>query len=113
MLCTQLRRAETFRTQAAFRSWARAFAHAVETKGHNMKDQRPSQGSGTGGSKPRVQGEGDYESARVYKKDIDQFVSSHKDEIPDLAKSAEDSLEGPEGEELKRAEEKGKAKARR
>jgi hypothetical protein len=70
-------------------------------------------GSGAPDGKSRVQGEGDYESARVYKKDIDQFVSTHKDEIPELAKSAEDALEGPEGEELKRAEEKGKSKARR
>jgi len=61
----------------------------------------------------RVQGEGDYESARVYKKDIDQFISSRKDEIPGMAQKAEDALDGPEGEELKKAEEKGKSKARR
>jgi hypothetical protein len=61
----------------------------------------------------RVQGEGDYESARVYKKDIDEFIATKKDEIPGMAKDAERALAGREGEELKRAEETGKAKARR
>lgn len=60
-----------------------------------------------------VQGEGDYASARVYRKDTESFIDRNKDRIPDMAKKAEDSLEGPEGAELERAEEKGKAKARR
>ena len=79
-----------------------------------MKDRQTGPGTGASKSgKSGVQGEGDYESARVYKKDIDSFVAGHKDEIPGMAKAAEDALEGSEGEELKRAEEKGKSKARR
>ena len=79
-----------------------------------MKDGQ--QKSDAGGKNPgsgKVQGEGDYESARVYKKDIDEFVATKKNEIPGLAKTAEEALEGPEGDELKRAEEEGKSKARR
>lgn len=60
-----------------------------------------------------VQGEGDYASARVYRKDIESFIDRNKERIPDMAKKAEDSLEGPEGAELERAEENGKSKARR
>lgn len=60
-----------------------------------------------------VQGEGDYRSARVYKKDIENFMNCKGGEIGDLAKKAEDALEGPEREELKKAEEKGKSKARK
>jgi hypothetical protein len=59
-----------------------------------------------------VQGEGDYRSARTYKRDIDTFVNKKSSEIPEMAKDAEEALEGPEGEELKKAEEKGKSKAR-
>jgi hypothetical protein len=78
-------------------------------KDRQQKGDAGSRNSGSG----KVQGEGDYESARVYKKDIDEFVATRKGEIPELAKKAEEALGGPEGAELKEAEEKGKSKARR
>jgi hypothetical protein len=59
-----------------------------------------------------VQGEGDYRSARTYKRDIDKFMNGKSGQIRGMAKEAEKALEGPEGEELKKAEEKGKSKAR-
>ena len=59
-----------------------------------------------------VQGEGDYRSARTYKRDIEKFVKEKGSEIPEMAKEAEQALEGPEGKELKKAEEKGKSKAK-
>ena len=59
-----------------------------------------------------IQGEGDYKSARVYKKDIEGFIEKKGDDIPNLAKDAEKAVDGPEGPELKKAEEKGKSKAR-
>ena len=67
------------------------------------------------GDKPSdagVQGEGDYKSARVYKKDIEGFIQKKGDDIPNLAKDAERAADGPEGQDLKKAEEKGKSKAR-
>jgi hypothetical protein len=60
----------------------------------------------------KVQGEGDYESARRYKRDIETFEEKKGSDIPNMAKDAEKALEGPEGDELKRAEEKCKSKAR-
>ena len=59
-----------------------------------------------------VQGEGDYKSARIYKKDIEGFIQKKDSEIPNLAKDAEKAIDGPEGAELEKAEEKGKSKAR-
>lgn len=59
-----------------------------------------------------VQGEGDYKAARGYKRDIDNFMQKKGSEIPDLAKAAENAIEGPEGPDLAEAEQKGKSKAR-
>jgi hypothetical protein len=70
-----------------------------------MKDQKPN-------ANP-VQGEGDYKAARDYKRDIDKFVQKKGSEIPNLAKAAEEAVEGPEGADLEKAEQKGKSKARR
>jgi hypothetical protein len=59
-----------------------------------------------------VQGEGDYKSARRYKRDIDTFLKEKGDRIADQAKEAERAVDSPEGEDLARAEDKGKSKAR-
>jgi len=61
----------------------------------------------------KVHGEGNYAASRDYDKRTEKFISEKKSEIPKMAKDAEKALEGPEGEELRAAEEKGKAKARR
>ena len=63
-------------------------------------------------SDDEVQGEGDYKSARVYKKDIEGFIQKKDGEIPQMAKDAEKAIDGPQGAELAKAEEKGKSKAR-
>ena len=57
-------------------------------------------------------GEGDYRSARVYQQDIKDFMTRKSGEISDLAREAEKALDGPEGKELKKAEQKAKSKAR-
>ena len=59
-----------------------------------------------------VQGEGDYKSAHVYKRDIENFIEKKNADIPKMAEDAEKAVDGPEGEELKKAEERGKSKAR-
>jgi len=63
--------------------------------------------------KNQVQGEGDYEAARHYDKKLEKFVAEKRSEIPKMAQDAERAIDSPEGDELRRAEEKGKAKARR
>jgi hypothetical protein len=63
-------------------------------------------------SQDKVHGEGNYEAARDYDKRTEKFISEKKSKIPKYAKAAEKAIEGPEGAELRAAEEKGKAKAR-
>jgi len=63
-------------------------------------------------AKDKVQGEGDYDAARHFDDRQEKFAKDKKSEIPGMAKDAEQALEGPEGAELKKAEETGKSKAR-
>jgi hypothetical protein len=64
-------------------------------------------------SKGDVQGEGNYDASRRYDKKLEKFVADRKSDIPKLAEEAERALDGPEGDELRKAEEIGKAKAKR
>ena len=56
------------------------------------------------------QGEGDKASAKRFNEEEQAFVRSGKVEA--AAKDAEEALDGPEADELKKAEEKGKRPAR-
>jgi hypothetical protein len=58
---------------------------------------------------PKIQGEGDYDAARRFDADEKAFVEKNSAAIPGLAKEAEDALDGPEGEELRKAEAEGKS----
>jgi hypothetical protein len=53
-----------------------------------------------------LQGEGNYDASRRYRKGLEKSVREGRSE--ELGKKAEEALEGPEGEELRRADEKGK-----
>jgi hypothetical protein len=61
---------------------------------------------------PKNQGEGDYDAARHYDEKLEKFVHDKKAEIPKMAEDAEKAIEGPEGDELRRAEETGKSHAK-
>jgi hypothetical protein len=64
-------------------------------------------------SKPdKVHGEGNYAASKDYDARVEKFIADKKTKIPKYAKDAEKAYEGPEGKELRKAEEKGKAKAR-
>lgn len=58
----------------------------------------------------KVQGEGDYESAREYNKDTREFIESGK--VEEKAEEAKRARQGSERAELDKAEEKGKARSR-
>lgn len=49
----------------------------------------------------QIQGEGDYEAARRYRKAQEEFAKSGK--VDKAAHEAEDALDGPEGADLERA----------
>jgi hypothetical protein len=63
-------------------------------------------------NKPRdskIQGEGDYESARRYKRDVEEFVEQNDTE--ELAREAEPDSEA-EARELERAEQVGRSRSK-
>ena len=64
-------------------------------------------------TKGGLEGEGSYTATRNFDKKQQKFVSEHKADIPLMGRDAEDALEGPEGEALRKAEEKARAKARK
>ena len=54
-------------------------------------------------------GEGNYKATRNFDRAEEQFVKTHRDEIPRKGEEAKHALEGKEGEELRRAEEIAKS----
>lgn len=60
-------------------------------------------------SDDKVQGEGNYEASRKFDADQKAFVDKNREAIPQLAEDAADALDGPEGEELRKAEAEGKS----
>ena len=61
---------------------------------------------------PGVQGEGDYRSARRYRRDVQEFVAGHdEDDIEELARDAAPRSEAEQREMLE-AERQGRARAR-
>jgi hypothetical protein len=63
--------------------------------------------NGVQGGKDGVQGEGNYDATRHYDDAVKKSVEKGNSEA--LAEKAKKALEGPEGDELRKAEEKGKA----
>jgi hypothetical protein len=57
----------------------------------------------------RVMGEGDYEASRKFLKDEAQFVKRHNGEIPQMGREAGAAMDGPQGAELRAAEEEAKS----
>lgn len=56
-----------------------------------------------------VPGEGNYSAARRFRQGEEKFVAKNKRRIPGLGKDAEEALDGPEGDELRRAEDRAGA----
>ena len=59
--------------------------------------------------KKQVMGEGDYEASRKFLKDEAQFVKRHNGEIPQMGREAGAAMDGPQGAELRAAEEEAKS----
>ena len=58
--------------------------------------------------KKQVMGEGDYAASRKFLKDEAKFVKRHKAEIPQMGKDAEAAMDGPQGAELRAAEDEAR-----
>jgi hypothetical protein len=58
-----------------------------------------------------VLGEGNYTASREFRKEQTDFVTKNRNRIPTMAKEAEKEIEGPQGDELREAEEEAKSHA--
>lgn len=62
-------------------------------------------------TRKEVLGEGNYTATRAFDKEQTDFVKKNRKRIPAMAKEAEKELEGPQGDDLRRAEEEAKSHA--
>ena len=77
-----------------------------------MTDQdNANQADGTPAEQPDIQGEGNYDASRRFDADQKAYVDKNKEAIPGLAEDAADALDGPEGDELRKAEAEGRSHA--
>ncbi|HEY0877916.1 MAG TPA: hypothetical protein VGE10_05640 [Zeimonas sp.] len=74
-----------------------------------MKHQKAQNPSNTAKGHPRVQGEGDYEAARHYRKDVEEFIESGK--VDDAMREAAPRNEN-EAHQMEKAEKAGKARSK-
>lgn len=63
-------------------------------------------------NKKQIVGEGDYRASRSFLKDQADFVKRHANEIPAMGREAEASLDGPQGGELRAAEDEARGHSR-
>src|SRR5664279_2452054 len=61
--------------------------------------------------KQKLVGEGDYAASRTFLKDQSDFVKKNKAKIPAMAKEAEAALDGPEGNNLRAAEQEAMSRS--
>jgi hypothetical protein len=80
-----------------------------KTKKAAAKPRKPATKSSARPKKKQIVGEGDYQASRSFLKDENDFVARHSAEIPAMGKAAEAALEGPEGGELRAAEEEARS----
>jgi hypothetical protein len=78
------------------------------------KDKRPvasaavTPKSGKTGENQDVKGEGNYSASRRFDTEEAKFVERNKQNIPQMGKDAEKALDGPEGDELRKAEDRAR-----
>lgn len=60
----------------------------------------------------KIEGEGSYSGTKGYNERTKKFLEREGENIEDYAEDAAESLEGEEGDELRRAEREGKSKAK-
>ncbi|MGD0192151.1 MAG: hypothetical protein ABSD74_15535 [Rhizomicrobium sp.] len=59
-----------------------------------------------------LRGEGNYTAARRFRQSEEKFVARNRRKIPGMGKDAEEALDGPEGDELRAAEDRARSHSR-
>jgi hypothetical protein len=94
--------------KAAKRAAAKAPAKTKKTKRPAAKAKKAARKAAPKKPKPKkktqIVGEGDYAASRTFDKDQTNFVKRNKAKIPAMGKAAEAALDGPEGDNLRAAE---------
>ena len=65
--------------------------------------------SDNAGGTEDAKGEGNYSASRRFDTQEAKFVERNKQKIPQMGKDAENALDGPEGDELRKAEDRARA----
>jgi hypothetical protein len=88
-------------------------AKSRKAKPLKSKAARAKPARAKGRAKPRkeVFGEGNYTAAREFRNAETDFVEKNRKRIPEMGKAAERALEGPQGDELRSAEQQAAAHA--
>ena len=89
--------------KAVKRAAAKAPAKAKKSKKPAAKAKKAAKKSAPK-KKKQIIGEGDYAASRKFDKDQAGFVARNKAKIPAMGKAAEAALDGPEGDNLRAAE---------
>jgi hypothetical protein len=105
-------------TKAAKRSKTRKPVKAKSTKRAKAKKRTKAKAPAKTAKKvsrktarKEVFGEGNYTASREFREEQTDFVKKNRARIPALAKEAEKELEGPQGDELRRAEDEARSHA--
>ncbi|MEP6867255.1 MAG: hypothetical protein ABJA20_01950 [Novosphingobium sp.] len=75
-------------------------------------DNQPTSQPQSGPQSDKVEGEGSYEATKDYDEDVSDFLKRRGGEVEKLAKDAEAALDGPEGEDLRAAEQEARDRAK-
>jgi hypothetical protein len=72
---------------------------------------KPAPKTGAARDDKDVHGEGNYSAARRFDAREGKFVEKNRQKIPVMGKEAEDALDGPEGDELRKAEDRARSRS--
>ncbi|HKD49079.1 MAG TPA: hypothetical protein VKB67_15435 [Rhizomicrobium sp.] len=118
---SKAKKAKTKKTKKAFKRAAAASrgkakrSKARKSKKAARKAAKPkaiAAKKATPRKKRQIAGEGDYQASRSFLNDEANFVKRHSTEIPAMGKDAEAALEGPQGGQLRAAEEEARSRSK-
>jgi len=98
--------------KAAAKTTRRSAAGKKGRKAPAASAARKARGSRKSSARKEIHGEGNYTATRNFDREEAAFVKRNKSRIPAMGKEAEKALEGPEGEELREAEQEAAARGR-
>lgn len=106
---TSGRKASSRSARSSARSTRTAARKESRSSGQRGRKSRAGQTSGEDGGQNQVEGEGSYTASRHFRAAQTGFVRRNRGRIPKMGKDAEAALEGPQGDELRAAEDEARS----